>query len=186
MLPEWFAENLAPPAPPPKSYWIASMIRDKILSVSDLISELRPLRDSGSRIVFTNGCFDIMHAGHIDYIWHARSLGDVLIVGVNSDASVKLNKGPLRPIIPDHFRADMLAALEAVDYVVLFDEKEAEPLIAKVLPDILVKGGDWAHWVSGREVVEANGGKVVLANIVQGQSTTSIIQKIQTLPPDSK
>jgi len=154
--------------------------RTKILSQPAIVAERARLKAAGKTVVFTNGCFDIMHAGHIDYIWHARSLGDVLIVGVNSDASVKLNKGPLRPIIPDHFRADMLAALEAVDYVVLFDEKEAEPLIAKVLPDILVKGGDWkVRDIVGADIVEASGGRVLSLPFKDGHSTTAIIERLK-------
>jgi D-beta-D-heptose 7-phosphate kinase/D-beta-D-heptose 1-phosphate adenosyltransferase len=108
----------------------------------------------------------------------ARQQGDCLVVGLNSDASVKRYKGDGRPIVPQQERATMLAGLKCVDYVVLFDEDEPKDLIAHLLPDVLVKGEDWAHYVSGREVVEANGGKVVLAKMVEGRSTTNVIKKI--------
>ena len=136
------------------------------------------MRDAGKTLVFTNGCFDILHAGHIDYIRFSRRQGDALIVGLNSDASVKRSKGDSRPINNQDDRAYVLAALEAVDYVVIFDEDEPAPLIADIIPDILVKGEDWAHYVSGRETVEANGGKVVLAKLVEGRSTTNDIDRI--------
>lgn len=136
------------------------------------------LRVEGRTLVFTNGCFDILHAGHVDYLSFARKQGDALIVGLNSDASVKRNKGEDRPINNEDDRAYVLAALEAVDYVVIFDDDEPAPLIADIIPDILVKGEDWAHYVSGREIVEANGGRVVLARLVEGRSTTSVIDRI--------
>jgi len=151
-------------------------------------TECRRLRERGKRIVFTNGCFDILHTGHIDYIQFARRQGDVLVIGLNSDASVRRNKGPDRPIVGDRDRARVLASLEAVDYVVLFDEDEPADLIAKLLPDVLVKGEDWAHYVSGRETVEQHGGKVVLAPLTQGRSTSNIIERIlsgERLPGES-
>ena len=144
--------------------------------------QMRAIRDKmvaeGKKLVFTNGCFDILHRGHVTYLTFARNQGDALVVGVNTDASVKTNKGDLRPICPQDDRAYVLASLRAVDYVVLFDAKEPKDLIAQILPQVLVKGKDWAHYVSGREVVEANGGKVVLADMVEGKSTTSTIDKI--------
>ena len=144
--------------------------------------QMRTIRDKmvaeGKKLVFTNGCFDILHRGHVTYLTFARNQGDALVVGVNTDASVKTNKGDLRPICPEDDRAYVLASLRAVDYVVLFDAKEPKELIAQILPQVLVKGKDWAHYVSGREVVEANGGKVVLADMVEGKSTTSTIDKI--------
>jgi rfaE bifunctional protein nucleotidyltransferase chain/domain len=150
----------------------------KILNVE----QMRQIRDKmvaeGKKLVFTNGCFDILHRGHVTYLTFARNQGDALVVGVNTDASVKTNKGDLRPICPQDDRAYVLASLRAVDYVVLFDAKEPKDLIAQILPQVLVKGKDWAHYVSGREVVEANGGKVVLADMVQGKSTTGTIEKI--------
>jgi rfaE bifunctional protein nucleotidyltransferase chain/domain len=155
--------------------------KTKILSEDQMRQERSTLRDQGRSLVFTNGCFDILHPGHVDYLAFARSQGDALIIGMNSDASVQRNKGPERPIVPEADRARVLAALEAVDYVVLFDEDEPAELIAKLLPDVLVKGEDWAHYVSGREAVEANGGKVVLAPLVEGRSSTNIIEKIRSL-----
>ena len=144
--------------------------------------QMRAIRDQmvaeGKKLVFTNGCFDILHRGHVTYLTFARNQGDALVVGVNTDASVKTNKGDLRPICPEDDRAYVLASLRAVDYVVLFDAKEPKDLIAQILPQVLVKGKDWAHYVSGREIVEANGGKVVLADMVEGKSTTSTIDKI--------
>lgn len=129
-------------------------------------------------LVFTNGAFDILHAGHVTYLNFARAQGDALVVGLNSDASVKRYKGDKRPVNPEADRALVLASLECVDYVVIFDEDEPRALIAELLPDVLVKGADWAHYVSGREVVEANGGKVVLAEMVAGRSTTGTIQRV--------
>ena len=135
-------------------------------------------RNEGQSVVFTNGCFDILHAGHVDYLAFARRQGDILVVGLNSDASVKRNKGEHRPINNQDDRAYVLAALEAVDFVVIFDDDEPKNIIGEIIPDILVKGEDWAHYVSGREIVEANGGKVVLAKMVEGRSTTNTIEKI--------
>ena len=140
--------------------------------------ERERLRADGQRVVFTNGCFDILHGGHVQYLTAARGQGDVLIVGVNSDASVRRNKGPRRPIVPEDERAALLLALRCVDYVVLFDEDTPERLIETLLPDVLVKGRDWAHFVAGREAVEAAGGRVVLADLVPGRSTTSLIERI--------
>ena len=136
------------------------------------------MREAGKKLVFTNGCFDILHAGHVDYLNFARRQGDALAVGLNSDASVSRAKGPTRPVNPQDDRAYVLAALEAVDFVVIFDDDEPKGLIGEIIPDVLVKGEDWAHYVSGREIVEANGGKVVLAKMVEGRSTTGTIEKI--------
>lgn len=140
--------------------------------------ERQRLREENRTLVFTNGCFDILHVGHADYLAFARNQGDALVVGLNSDASVKRSKGPKRPINNEHERALLLAALEAVDYIVIFDEDKPAPLVEKLLPDVLVKGKDWAHCVSGREVVERHGGRVVLAPMVQGKSTTNTIERI--------
>ena len=144
--------------------------------------EMRTIRDqfvtTGKSLVFTNGCFDILHRGHVTYLTFARNLGDALVVGLNTDASVRRNKGPNRPINNEQDRAWVLASLKAVDYVVLFDEDEPKDLLAQILPQVLVKGKDWAHYVSGREAVEANGGRVVLADMVDGKSTTGTIAKI--------
>jgi rfaE bifunctional protein nucleotidyltransferase chain/domain len=143
-----------------------------------MLEERAALRDAGQSLVFTNGCFDILHQGHVSYLTFARQQGDRLVVGLNSDASVRRNKGPERPVNEQNARALVLAALEMVDYVVIFDEDEPADIIARILPDVLVKGKDWAHYVSGREVVEANGGKVVLAEMVPGVSTTGIIEHV--------
>lgn len=150
----------------------------KILSAAAMRAERDRLHAEGKTLVFTNGCFDILHAGHVTYLQFARAQGDALCLGLNSDASVRRNKGPKRPIISENNRAKLLACLRFVDYVVLFDEDEPKDLIAKILPDVLVKGKDWAHYVSGREVVEANGGRVVLADMVPGLSTSNVIAKI--------
>jgi rfaE bifunctional protein nucleotidyltransferase chain/domain len=150
----------------------------KILTAEQMRAERDRLVREGKKLVFTNGCFDILHRGHVTYMTFARNQGDALCVGVNSDDSVKTNKGDLRPINSEDDRAYVLASLRAVDYVVIFDQKEPKDLIAKILPQVLVKGKDWAHYVSGREVVEANGGTVVLADIVVGKSTTGTIEKI--------
>lgn len=136
------------------------------------------LHAAGKKLVFTNGCFDILHRGHVTYLAFARAQGDALCVGLNSDASVRRGKGPRRPINPEQDRACVLTALRAVDFVVLFDADEPKELIAQILPHVLVKGKDWAHYVSGREAVEASGGKVVLADMVEGRSTTGTIERV--------
>ena len=138
----------------------------------------RSLKKQGRTVVFTNGAFDILHAGHVTYLEFARKQGDALVVGLNSDASVRRYKGDKRPVNPQADRAKVLAALECVDYVVIFDEDEPAKLIAELLPDVLVKGSDWAHYVSGRDVVEKHGGKVVLAKLVKGRSTSDVIRKV--------
>lgn len=146
-------------------------------------SAARELRDrlesEGRKLVFTNGSFDILHRGHVTYLEFARAQGDALVVGLNSDDSVRRYKGPTRPVNPEEDRAHVLAALRAVDGVVVFNEDEPQALIEKVLPHILVKGRDWAHYVSGRDIVEAHGGKVVLADMVEGRSTTKVIERIR-------
>ena len=143
-----------------------------------LAPECARLRAAGQKIVFTNGAFDLMHAGHATYLQFARRQGDVLVVALNTDASVRRYKGDKRPIVDEQNRARMMAALECVDYVTWFDEDEPKELIAELQPDVLVKAEDWAHYVSGREIVEARGGKVVLAPMVAGLSTTKLIEKI--------
>ena len=150
----------------------------KILTAAAMRAERDRLHAAGRKLVFTNGCFDILHAGHVTYLAFAREQGDALCVGLNSDASVQRNKGPLRPVVDERNRATLLASLRAVDYVVIFDDEEPKNLIAQILPDVLVKGRDWAHYVSGRDIVEANGGHVVLADMVEGLSTTHVIKKI--------
>jgi D-beta-D-heptose 7-phosphate kinase/D-beta-D-heptose 1-phosphate adenosyltransferase len=138
------------------------------------------LRAARKRVVFTNCVFDLLHPGHIRYLRHARTLGDALIVGVNSDRSVRVNKGSGRPITPDSERAEILAALECVDAVVIFDEDTPNDIIKAIQPDILVKGADWApHAIIGRDIVEARGGRVVRIGVEPGHSTTDIIRKIR-------
>lgn len=143
-----------------------------------MVAERARLRAAGKKLVFTNGAFDILHAGHVTYLQFARAQGEALCVGLNSDASVKRYKGDLRPVNPQDDRALVLAALACVDYVVIFDEDEPKELIGEIIPDVLVKGADWAHYVSGRDIVEAHGGKVVLAQMVEGRSTSNTIQRI--------
>lgn len=150
----------------------------KLLGWGEMKAECQRLREANQTVVFTNGTFDILHAGHTTYLDQARRLGDVLIVGLNSDSSIRSIKGKNRPIINEAQRCRMLAALECVDYVVLFDEDEPRDLISALLPDVLVKAEDWSHYVSGRDVVEANGGQVVWAPLVKGLSTSGIIKKI--------
>lgn len=152
--------------------------KSKILTQEAMAEERVRLKKESQCVVFTNGCFDILHRGHVAYLNFAREQGDVLVLGMNSDSSVRRNKGEARPIHCEEDRAEVLAALECVDYVVLFDEDEPVSLIEVLLPDVLVKGEDWAHYVSGREVVEAAGGNVVLAKMVEGRSTTGTIEKI--------
>lgn len=150
----------------------------KIRSRQDAAAACERLRAEGRRVVFTNGCFDLMHAGHVAYLEFARGQGDALVVGLNSDDSVRTNKGDRRPVNAQAYRARVLAALACVDMVVLFDEKEPAELIRALTPAVLVKGKDWAHYVSGREWVEAHGGRVVLADLVEGLSTTKVIERI--------
>jgi D-glycero-beta-D-manno-heptose 1-phosphate adenylyltransferase len=150
----------------------------KIWERGALAKECARLRAAGKKIVFTNGAFDLMHAGHATYLQFARAQGDVLVVALNSDASVRRYKGEKRPIVDERNRARMMAALECVDYVTWFDEDEPKELVAELQPDVLVKAADWAHYVSGRDIVEARGGKVVLAPMVEGLSTTKLIEKI--------
>ena len=150
----------------------------KLLEPAAARAERDRLVAAGRRLVFTNGCFDILHRGHVEYLEFARNQGDALVVGLNTDASVRANKGDARPINPELDRAFVLGALRAVDFVVLFGEPEPRELIAAILPQVLVKGRDWAHYVSGREIVEAHGGTVVLADLVAGRSTTGTIERI--------
>ena len=154
----------------------------KVLFRDQLLSILDGERAQGKRIVFTNGCFDLMHVGHTRYLQAARALGDVLVVGVNSDASIRtLDKAPDRPIVPEAQRAEVLAALGCVDFVVIFDESDPLQLITAVEPDVLVKGGDWTmDRIVGREIVEARGGVVRTIPLVPGLSTTGLLQRIRS------
>lgn len=151
----------------------------RLLSPEEARAERDRLHEQGRKLVFTNGCFDILHRGHADYLAFARAQGDALVVGLNSDASVRRAKGPARPVNPEADRAFVLGSMRAVDYVVIFDEDEPRDLISKILPDVLVKGKDWAHYVSGRDIVEAHGGCVVLAEMVEGRSTTATIERLR-------
>jgi D-beta-D-heptose 7-phosphate kinase/D-beta-D-heptose 1-phosphate adenosyltransferase len=157
---------------------------DRILTASAARALREKLEQEGGKLVFTNGSFDILHRGHVTYLEFARAQGDALIVGLNSDASVRRYKGPTRPVNPEDDRAFVLSALRAVDGVVIFDEDEPRELIEKVLPHVLVKGSDWAHYVSGRDIVEARGGRVVLADMLEGRSTTNVINRILKDRPD--
>ncbi|MEI7812305.1 MAG: D-glycero-beta-D-manno-heptose 1-phosphate adenylyltransferase [Ignavibacteria bacterium] len=144
-----------------------------------LLEIRKKLKTDGKKVVFTNGCFDILHAGHADYLTKARAMGDVLIIGLNSDSSIKRIKGALRPIVPQHERAFLMASLKCVDYVTFFDEDTPEELINYLIPDILVKGADWKiDQIVGREVVESNGGEVKTVEFVNNQSTTNIIKTV--------
>jgi rfaE bifunctional protein nucleotidyltransferase chain/domain len=150
----------------------------RLLNVKEMRTERDRLVAAGKKLVFTNGCFDILHRGHVAYLTFARNQGDALVVALNTDQSVKSNKGDDRPINSELDRAYVLGSLRAVDYIVFFGDKEPKDIIASILPQVLVKGSDWAHYVSGREVVEANGGRVVLADMVEGKSTTGMIERI--------
>ena len=155
--------------------------RRPLMSRVEAASFAEARRAAGDRVVFTNGVFDLIHPGHLRYLQHARSLGDLLIVGLNSDASVRRNKGAGRPINPEAERAEVLGALDCVDAVVLFDEDTPADIIHAIQPDILVKGADWpADQIVGRDTVEARGGRVVRVAIEQGYSTTTILERIKS------
>ncbi|MCS6776733.1 MAG: D-glycero-beta-D-manno-heptose 1-phosphate adenylyltransferase [Chloroherpetonaceae bacterium] len=155
---------------------------EKIVTRETLQSILEPHRQRGERIVFTNGCFDLLHIGHARYLAAARALGDLLVVGVNSDASVRALKGPDRPIVPGAERAELLAHLTAVDYVCLFDETRPDALIAAVRPQIHVKGGDYRiESLPETPVVRHYGGQVVILPLVEGRSTTALIERIRAI-----
>ncbi len=150
------------------------------LSRADLVAERARWRALGSKVVFTNGCFDLLHAGHVHLLEAARAEGDLLVVGLNGDASVRRLKGPSRPIVPEAERAEALLALEAVDHVVVYGEDTPRETIAALLPDVLVKGADWAEdAIVGRAEVEAAGGRVVRIGLVAGRSTSSLLEQIR-------
>jgi rfaE bifunctional protein nucleotidyltransferase chain/domain len=151
-----------------------------ILTLDEAVARYGRGNRGSKKVVFTNGCFDLLHPGHIHTLEHARSLGDILIVGLNSDASVRELKGLGRPVIPELERAEILAAFESVDAVIIFSEPTPREVITRLLPDVLVKGGDWAgDQIVGREEVEAAGGRVVSVPVVSGYSTSAILQKIR-------
>jgi rfaE bifunctional protein nucleotidyltransferase chain/domain len=150
-----------------------------IFSLDRLRTERERLRREGRRVVFTNGCFDLIHPGHVKYLQEARRLGDALIVALNSDRSVRELKGEKRPILDQNERADVMAALSCVDYVTIFDEPTPREIIAALLPDVLVKGGDWdVERIVGRDEVEAAGGEVLSLPFIEGCSTTDVIERI--------
>ncbi len=157
------------------------MLSKKIKILPHVLSVIKKLKQKSKKIVFTNGCFDILHAGHVSYLSKAKSLGDILIIGLNSDTSVKKIKGESRPIVSQKNRAILLAALEAVDFVVIFDELTPLKLIKAIKPDVLVKGGDWKKEnIVGSDFVESYGGKVKSLAYIKGLSTRELIKKIKT------
>ncbi len=155
-------------------------MREKVIPVGNLPALCASLRAAERRVVFTNGCFDILHIGHTRYLESARSLGDLLVVAINSDRRVRELKGVGRPIVSEDERAELLAALSCVDYVTIFDELSPRTLITATLPDVLAKGGDYRlDEIHGREEVEASGGRVVAIPVVEGASTTNIVERIR-------
>ena len=151
-----------------------------VLSIADAATWVEAQRTAGRVVVFTNGVFDLVHPGHVTYLAAARAEGDALIVAVNSDRSVRANKGPSRPILPEQERAELLAALEVVDAVVVFDDETPAAIVEALQPDVLVKGADWAHdAIVGRETVEARGGRVVRIDVVPGYSTSGIVARMR-------
>lgn len=154
-------------------------MRNKIKSLPDAIKLRESARAAGLRVVFTNGCFDLLHAGHVDYLEAARAAGDLLIVGLNGDASMRRIKGPNRPLVPQDDRAAVLAGLAAVSAVVVFDEDDPDAIVRALVPDVLVKGADWAEGeIIGADTVAAAGGKVVRIPLTEGRSTTNVIDVI--------
>jgi len=154
----------------------------RIYSRAELGVERALWRREGKTVVFTNGCYDLLHPGHVRLLEQARSMGDVLILALNSDAGVGRMKGPSRPFIAEEERAELALALEAVDAVTLFDEDTPRELIGFLLPDVLIKGADWSHFIAGREEVEAAGGKVLTVALEPGYSTTNIVERILSQP----
>ena len=156
--------------------------KSKVKTIRQLKPLLAGLRRRGRRIIFTNGCFDLLHIGHLRYLERARRCGDILVIGINSDRSVKKIKGPRRPLLPQAERAEVLAALSCVDYVTIFDEPDPLAVITALRPDVLVKGSDWGkNKIIGREVVERRGGQVRRVPLIKGVSTTQLIEKILKL-----
>jgi rfaE bifunctional protein nucleotidyltransferase chain/domain len=147
-------------------------------SREELVRARAAWKAAGKTVVLTNGCYDLLHPGHIRLLEKARSLGDILILALNSDSSIERLKGATRPLIPEQDRAELARGLEAVDAVTVFDEDTPRELVAAVLPDILVKGADWSHWIAGRDEVEAAGGQVLALSLEPGYSTTEIVKEI--------
>ena len=156
---------------------------DKFYRRDDLIAARADWKRAGKTVVFTNGCYDLLHPGHVRLLEQARSLGDVLILALNSDDSVRRLKGPSRPLLSENDRAEVASGLAAVDAITVFDEDTPRELIAAVLPDVLVKGADWAHWIAGREEVEVAGGQDLALALEPGYSTTGIVEEILTRTP---
>ena len=157
-----------------------SNVHGKIRKVDELKAIVAEQKSQGKKVVFTNGCFDILHAGHLHLLREAKRLGDILIVALNGDGSVKKIKGPQRPLLPQAERAELIASLEMVDYVTIFDETEPYNLIMELKPDVLAKGGDWPQdKIVGGEVVEKNGGRVAVIPYLKGHSTTDIIERMR-------
>jgi rfaE bifunctional protein nucleotidyltransferase chain/domain len=155
-------------------------VSEKLKSVAELTLIRGAAKRQCQSVVFTNGCFDLLHRGHVHLLRAAKACGDILIVAINSDRSVKAIKGPRRPVLPENDRAELIAAMEMVDYVVLFDEPDPYRLIAELNPDVLVKGGDWsAEKIIGADVVERNGGRVAVVPYLKGLSTSAIIERIK-------
>ncbi len=153
---------------------------DKVVDRPTLVARVADARRAGKRVVFTNGCFDLLHVGHVRYLAEARAAGDLLVVAVNDDASVRRMKGPERPLVTAAARAEVVAALAAVDWVTIFAEDTPAEVIAALVPDVLVKGADWApDHVVGRDVVEANGGRLLLIPVVEGFSTTALADRLK-------
>jgi rfaE bifunctional protein nucleotidyltransferase chain/domain len=167
-------------------YYLPKPMSGKVITDrEELLRARATLRADGRRLVFTNGCFDLLHVGHVRYLADARRLGDALLVAINSDRSVRALKGSNRPVMNESERAEILAALEAVDFVTIFDEESPRKLISEVLPDVLVKGGDYQlDEIHGREEVERAGGQVLSLPFVEGASTTSIIERIKGVISD--
>jgi rfaE bifunctional protein nucleotidyltransferase chain/domain len=157
----------------------------QLLTMEQAATCAHQVRAGGRAVVFTNGVFDLLHPGHVRYLRDARALGDALIVGVNSDRSVRVNKGPDRPITPEQERAELLLALASVDAVVIFDDETPHGIISAIRPDVLVKGADWGpDSIVGRDVVEARGGRVVRVELAPGYSTSNVIRRVRGLPTE--
>ena len=154
-------------------------VNNLVSTIDDLVKICRSYRDDGKKIIMTNGCFDILHTGHIHMLSEAKKLGDILVVALNSDSSVKLNKGEKRPINYEMDRAFILSAVQYVDHIIIFDEETPEKIICKILPDILVKGTDYENkFIAGKKCLEENDKKIILIDLIKGKSTTDLIAKL--------
>ena len=154
-------------------------VNNLVSTIDDLMELCRTYRDDGKKIIMTNGCFDILHTGHIHILNEAKKLGDILVVALNSDSSIKLNKGEKRPINYEMDRAFILSAVQFVDHIIIFDEETPEKIICKILPDILVKGADYKNkFIAGKKCLEENDKKIILIDLIEGKSTTDLIRKL--------